>query len=67
MNDGENIVVHLRFQVALFDALAARRQVLRWTAPDRDGYLWRRSHVPDRCPVCIGQTPDDEAQHPHPM
>jgi hypothetical protein len=50
MNDGENIVVHLRFQVALFDALAARRQVLRWTAPDRDGHLWRRSHVPDRCP-----------------
>ena len=67
MHDGENIVVHLRFKEALFHALPARREVLRWTVPDRDGYLWRRNHDPDRCPVCADQTPDDQAQHPHPM
>jgi hypothetical protein len=57
MHDGQTIVVHLRFQLALFDSLAARRRVLRWTAPDCDGYLWRRDHVEDGCSVCADQTP----------
>jgi hypothetical protein len=52
MQDGETIVVHLRFETALFDALPARRRALRWTTPDRDGYLWRRDHIEDGCPIC---------------
>lgn len=57
MRDGETIVVHLRLQTAHFDALCARRRVLRWTTPDRDGYLWRRGHSQEGCPVCADQTP----------
>jgi hypothetical protein len=55
MQDGETIVVHLRFETALFDALPARRRALRWTTPDRDGYLWRRGHIEDGCPICTDQ------------
>lgn len=55
MHDGETIVVHLRFETALFDALPARRRALWWTTPDRDGYLWRRGHIEDGCPICTGR------------
>ncbi len=55
MKDGETIVVHLRFETALFDALPARRRALWWTTPDRDGYLWRRGHIQDGCPICTDQ------------
>ena len=35
MIDGEIIVVHPRFETALFEALPARPRALRWTTPDR--------------------------------
>lgn len=52
MQDGETIVVHLRFETALFDTLPARGRALRWTTPNRDGYLWRGDHIEDGCPIC---------------
>ena len=52
MMDGETILVHLRFPTALFDALPGRPRARRWTTPARDGYLWRRGHAPDGCPIC---------------
>ena len=55
MHDGETVVVHLRFETTLFDALPARQRALRWTTPDRDGYLWRRGHIEDGCPICSSQ------------
>lgn len=57
MHDGETIVLHLRFETALFDALPALRLVLRWTTPDRDGYLWRRGHTGGGCPICADRSP----------
>jgi hypothetical protein len=55
IHGGETILVHLRFETTQFEALPARRQTLRWTAPDRDGYLWRRDHIEDGCPFCTDQ------------
>lgn len=52
MMDGETILVHLRSPSALFDALPARARTRRWATPTLDGYLWRRSHVAEGCPVC---------------
>ncbi|NUT04803.1 MAG: hypothetical protein HOV76_15115 [Hamadaea sp.] len=57
MVDGETILVHFRFPIALFDALPARRRTLRWTTPARDGYLWRRGHAADVCAICSGSVP----------
>jgi hypothetical protein len=56
MIDGETIEVHLRFATALFDAVPTRAQRMRWTTPDRDGYLWRRGHTADSCPICTSAT-----------
>jgi len=55
MQDGETIVVHLRFENALFDALPARRRALRWTTLNRDGYLWVRDHAAEGCPICAAR------------
>lgn len=57
MLDGETILVHLRFPTAVFDALPARPRTRRWTTPARDGYLWRRAHTANGCPICETRKP----------
>lgn len=57
MRDGETIVLHLRLETSAFESLRSRRRIVRWTPPDRDGYLWRRGHDPNGCPICAARTP----------